>query len=198
VAPNHVSIAMAPAARIFAMPGFEGEAVVIKGETPRDRDRRVPPGDGPPWTTPRTTGRKSVPLACILSAVLPGLGQVYVGFYRMGAILLGTFALLIVMVSNGDGALAPLFGLGIAFTYFFTIIDAGRRASLYNDALLGLGSAADVQELISRGRGGSVAGGLLLETRFDFDMTWLEDWWPVGLIGLGAYVLRQGLRNRQD
>jgi hypothetical protein len=34
VVPNHVSIAMAPAARLFAMPGFEGEAVVIKGERP--------------------------------------------------------------------------------------------------------------------------------------------------------------------
>lgn len=34
VVPNHVSIAMAPAARLFAMPGFQGEAVVIKGEKP--------------------------------------------------------------------------------------------------------------------------------------------------------------------
>ena len=32
--PNHVSIAMAPAARLFALPAFTGEAVVIKGERP--------------------------------------------------------------------------------------------------------------------------------------------------------------------
>lgn len=39
--PNHVSIAMAPAARLFARPGFEGEAVVIKGSVPDDRDDKT-------------------------------------------------------------------------------------------------------------------------------------------------------------
>jgi len=41
--PNHVSIAMAPAARLFAMPEFAGEAVIIKGEAPprREKDDRA-------------------------------------------------------------------------------------------------------------------------------------------------------------
>ena len=41
IVPNHVSIAMSPAARLFAMPEFTGKAVIIKGEKPQydDEDR---------------------------------------------------------------------------------------------------------------------------------------------------------------
>ncbi len=39
--PNHVSLAMAPAARLFAMPGFQGAAVIIKGQAPDETDDKT-------------------------------------------------------------------------------------------------------------------------------------------------------------
>ena len=39
---------------------------------------------------------------------------------------------------------------------------------------------------------------LLMYTRFDFDMYWVEEWWPAGLIILGAWLFLKGRRKRDD
>jgi B-box zinc finger len=68
-------------------------------------------------------------LAGILAAFFPfGVGAVYTGQYAKGLGHLVTFALLVVAASSVHGGLEPLFGLGIAFFYFYQIIDAVRSA----------------------------------------------------------------------
>ena len=112
---------------------------------------------------------------------------------------------LITILSSGAGDLEPLFGMSIGFIVLYSIIDAGRRASIINQAAEGLSPLSPPEDIAIAGRGGSVVGGilimgagllLLLHTRFDVSMEWLEDWWPALLILFGGYLLIKGIRNR--
>jgi hypothetical protein len=146
---------------------------------------------------------KSVVLACVLS-LMPGLGQIYVGYYQRGFVHVFAFAAIIALLASGDlHDLAPFLGISLGFLYLYNIVDAGRRASLYNLALQGLGPETLPDEL-SRGRG-SLAGGVILigagvlllaHLRFDMSLYWLEEWWPLALIGFGAYLTLQAMRER--
>ena len=158
--------------------------------------------------------RKSPPLACILSA-MPGLGQIYVGYYQRGFIhafvIAGMFFILNVISDR-----SPLFPAAVVFMIFFwfyNIIDAGRRASLYNQLLLGRETVELPEDLRLPGIRGSVFGGVILiiaggiilsHTAYDLSLAWLEDWWPVGLLLIGGYLIfkgiqeRAGARSRQD
>ncbi len=62
-----------------------------------------------------------------------------------------------------------------------------------------------VPELASVGWGGSRAGGVLLvliglllsaKTMLDIDMEWLSDVWPLGLIGLGIWLILKARRSQ--
>ena len=35
---------------------------------------------------------------------------------------------------------------------------------------------------------------ILLDLNFDVSLEWLESWWPVGLIGLGGWLVLKGRR----
>jgi hypothetical protein len=146
---------------------------------------------------------KSPALAACLS-MMPGLGQIYVGYYQRGFVHLGILAGLITVLSSGDiGGLEPLFGISLSFFWFYNIIDAYRRASLYNRALDGI-EGIKMPEDFEMPEGGSTAGGvvliiigvlLLFHTKFDMDMNWLAEWWPLGAIALGVWLIykaRQG------
>lgn len=159
------------------------------------------------WSSAMDPRRKSVALATVLS-LMPGLGQIYVGYYQLGFIYVLIFASLVTILSSGAGALEPLFGLSLGFFILYNLVDAGRRAALYNLALdnAAAGQLPRVELPVNRGSraGGVVLVGLgvlfLMHTKFDFDMYWLEEWWPAGLIILGVYLFmkdRQS-RNRAD
>ena len=94
-------------------------------------------------------------VACCLSA-MPGLGQVYVGYYQRGFLHAIVVAGLIAILASGEpGALTPLFGLFLAFFWLYNMIDAARRATLYNQALAG-GHEPDLPaDFESPGLGGS-------------------------------------------
>jgi len=145
-------------------------------------------------------------LAGFLCGIMPGLGHVYVGYFQIGVTVALVIAGCITALTMGvhDG-LEPLFGLTIAFTYLFGIVDAVRRASMYNRHLEGLGADAAPPEIVGPGWGGSRAGGialivlggfLTLETMFDIELEWLADVWPLGLIGLGAWLFFKARRNQ--
>jgi len=148
--------------------------------------------------------RKSVALAIVLS-MMPGLGQVYVGYYQRGFLHIFAFAGLIMLVSsNHFQGLEPFFGVSLAFLVLYNFVDAGRRAVLYNLALDGVGPDRLPDE--GEGARGSLAGGtilivigvlLFLNLRFDVSLEWLEEWWPVGLIALGAYLVWQSRKERR-
>src|SRR5438093_2100938 len=91
----------------------------------------------PPQARLRDTRSKSPALAAFLS-MMPGLGQVYVGYYQRGFIHAAVIGSLVTILSSGAvEGLHPLFGLFMAFFWLYNVIDAARRASLYNDALAG-------------------------------------------------------------
>ena len=152
---------------------------------------------------PRT---KSPALACVLSA-MPGLGQIYVGYYQRGFIHALIFGGIIVFLNlpGGFNPLIPGAAIFLAFFWLYNVIDAGRRAVLYNLALAG-GKAIEMPEEISMpGTGGSILGGLvlivvcftlLLNTGFDYSLAWVKDWWPMGGILIGFYLLGKGILDR--
>lgn len=158
------------------------------------------PPAAPQSTATSDSRRKSPFLACFLS-LMPGLGQVYVGYYQRGFIHVAVVAsviALLVSLSDDFSPLIPLAGIFLAFFWLYNVIDAGRRAALYNEMLDGRTDIELPQDFKVAGLGGSVAGGatlavvgfvLLLHTRFDFSLDWLEEWWPVALIAFGAFLV---------
>ena len=148
--------------------------------------------------------RKKPFLAAILSLV-PGLGQVYVGYYKRGFINAITIAVLVSFMSLGVEALAPLVGIFMGFFYLYNIVDAGRRASLYNQALAGGAEIELPEDFKTPGLRGSIVGGaaliligliILSNTAFGASLEWLEDWWPLAVIGFGAYLVVKAMQEK--
>jgi TM2 domain-containing membrane protein YozV len=170
----------------------------------------VPPGVGiPPYTRPaavdaRDPRHKSAGLASFLS-IVPGLGQVYVGYYQRGFIHAVVVSVIIALMASFDeSVLIPLLPLFLVFFWLYNIIDAGRRATLYNLALAG-GSDIEMPSDLRFGVRGSIGGGLLLiaggfvlllNTRFGVSLDWIEEWWPVFPMLLGAYLLAKAVQER--
>lgn len=171
-----------------------------------------PTGDVPPSSfaalpQPRSTDPriKSPALACCLSA-MPGLGQIYVGYYTRGFTHILIVASIITLLAGGgaNGA-EPLFGLFLAFFWLYNVIDAGRRASFYNQLLAG-GSEPDLpSDVALPGLQGSITGGLLLigvgtllllHTKLDMSIKWVVDWWPVVPILIGVGLLAKAIQER--
>jgi len=154
----------------------------------------------------RDTRSRSPALAAILS-MMPGLGQVYVGYYQRGFVHAAVVASLItILASHTVERLSPLFGLFMTFFWLYNIIDAARRASLYNDALAGNPSIELPEDFKTPGIRGSVFGGialivagfiLLLNTRFGVSLDWVEQWWPVAPMIFGVYLLVRALQERR-
>lgn len=154
----------------------------------------------------RGAARKSVFLACCLS-LLPGIGQAYVGYYKLGFIHNVVFAgTIMLLVAGPPETLATFLGIFLAFFFVYNIVDAGRRAGFYNMVVDG---AEDVElpddmNIALPSFGGSIGGGialivvgsvLLSNTVFGVSLAWVEDWWPVVPIGLGGYLV---WKARQD
>jgi hypothetical protein len=164
------------------------------------------PALSPAFNDPR---RKKPFLASVLS-IMPGLGQVYVGYYKQGFVNAVTVALLISFITLQIEGLIPLAAILLAFFWLYNIVDAGRRASLYNQALAGGGDIDLPDSFEAPSLGGSMAGGavlillglvLLSNTAFGASLDWLEDWWPVALVGFGGWLVykaRQGKPGSVD
>jgi TM2 domain-containing membrane protein YozV len=153
---------------------------------------------------------KSPVLACFLS-LMPGLGQIYVGYYKRGFIHAAAFAGFIAAIaalSDRDFTPAqPMIGVMMTFFYLYNLIDAGRRAALYNRALHGSADLPLPEEVEKVGLRGSILGGtvliiagiaLLLHTRFDVSLDWIAEWWPIAPILFGVYLIVTRVRARQE
>lgn len=149
--------------------------------------------------------QKSPFLAGLLSA-MPGLGQVYVGYYQRGFVHAFVVAAIIsLLAAEVLGPLIPLGSVFLAFFWLYNMIDAGRRAALYNQALAGVSDVDLPEDFKVPGFRGSVLGGiaiaatgvvLLLHTRFGVSLDWLEEWWPAGLVLFGAYLVWKAWQDR--
>jgi hypothetical protein len=151
--------------------------------------------------------KKSVMLAIILS-LMPGLGQVYVGYYDLAFrnILIVCGLIAVIATGAADHGLEPVFALFLGFFWLHNLVDAGRRASFYNQALAGIrpmelpeDTKAPQQAL------GSFAGGVLLvvvglvlflNTMFSIPLDWLARWWPLALVGAGAWLIYADRRTK--
>jgi hypothetical protein len=164
----------------------------------------VPAGAAPAMSRWGSIDRKSPLLACFLSA-MPGLGQVYVGYYRRGFVHAIVVASLITLLSEDVGPLTPMLALFMAFFWLYNVIDAGRRAAYYNHVAAG-GETFDMPaDFATPGMHGSIAGGLLLiaagvvflsYTVWEIPLDWLEDWWPVAPILFGVYLVGKAILER--
>ncbi len=151
-----------------------------------------------------TVERKSPLVACLLSC-MPGLGQVYVGYYQRGFVHIGVVASVIFLLNQREFSdLRPLLGVFIAFFWIYNMIDAARCATAVNR-----GAEAGMQPELPQlpaaisGGGGVFAGvimvglGILLlsHTILGFSMAWLAEWWPLFLIIFGLRMIFAA-RNR--
>jgi hypothetical protein len=138
---------------------------------------------------------------------MPGLGQIYVGYYQRGFVHAFVVAGLITLLANAeDDPLIPLGSVFLAFFWLYNIIDAGRRAAMYNHILAG-GDVVDLPKDISLpGLRGSIAGGLVLiaagavllaHTAYGYSLEWVADWWPAGLLLFGVYLVAKGVVERR-
>jgi len=137
-------------------------------------------------------------LAGILSGVFPGLGNIYVGFTTRGFVqAMVTIFCIVSLSTNLSYTIEPLFGVFLGFWWFFGIIDAVRRAGALNLHLAGVSPLSTMPqdlEIPSRGSKGwglalIVAGSVfLLNTTLGFSLDWLEELWPMFLIGFGGWL----------
>jgi hypothetical protein len=138
---------------------------------------------------------------------MPGLGQVYVGYYQRGFIHALTTGFIIAILDSeprGFRSILPMIAIFLAFFWLYNIIDAGRRAAFYNYALAG-GKDIDLPRDFALPIHGSIPGGLaiiavggimLANTRFGLSLAWIEEWWPMAVIGFGAYLFYRAWSDR--
>jgi hypothetical protein len=130
---------------------------------------------------------------------MPGLGQIYVGYYQRGfvhALVVGT--IISFLTQDSLGPATPLASLFLAFFWMYNVIDAGRRAALYNYALAGGTELELPDDFKAPSLSGSIVGGgtligggliLLANTAFGMSLDWVEEWWPAAFILFGAFLV---------
>ncbi len=150
------------------------------------------------------TNRKSPVLATLLS-LMPGLGQIYVGYYQQGFInifiVAGTISILASSIMRGA---EPFFGVFIAFFWIYQMIDANRRAQHYNKVMAGQGGEQVPEGFEMPTTKGSVMGGaililigilFILDLNFDVSMQWVENWWPLILVLVGVNLVFKAMKK---
>lgn len=149
--------------------------------------------------------RRKSPLFASVLSMMPGLGQIYVGYYQRGFIHAIVVSTLISLLAVDIGPLTPLAGLFLAFFWLYNIVDAGRRALFYNEALAGRSGIELPEDFKTPGLHGSIPGGLaivalggvlLSHTVFGVSLAWVNDWWPAALILFGVYLVARSVMTR--
>ena len=190
-------------------------------------ESQAPPLATPPLATeaalPRTVPtivieKKSPGLAGILSGIFPGLGHLYLGLYQRSFKVAAAFVGSIWITTTGfmNGHLTPIFGMAIAFTWFFGIIDSVRQAKAINAGHVEAGGLASEKALrIAREGTSSLTWGVilvgigtlwLLDRYVDLDAFWavVEDWLApasfilFGVILITTYVIKKRRHNETE
>jgi hypothetical protein len=151
--------------------------------------------------------RKS-PVTATLLSCMPGLGQVYVGYYQRGFVNIAVAAGVIFLLNQYElREFQPLLGVFLPFFWIYNMIDAARCAQAVNR-----GAEAGIHPELpalpaAMGGGGSVFAGVVLvalgmlflaRTVLGFSLAWLAEWWPVFLILFGARMIFAGRSRQRD
>ena len=143
-------------------------------------------------------------LATFLS-LMPGLGQAWLGYYQQGFINIAVVAgCITALSSNRLEGIEPFIALGMAFYWLYNMVDANRRAHHLYRVSAGLGAEEFTDEFPLPRPQGSLFGGVVLvligllvimDLNFGVSMEWIEDWWPLALVILGARMVWQARRK---
>jgi hypothetical protein len=163
------------------------------------------PAPPPPYVAPMIIERKSGFLAGLLSFFVPGLGHLYLGAYQRALYIFGGLALAIVLVSTG----AWPFGFGIAFVWFFGIVDSVRLARAINLGIATEGEAA-WEAHVKRAAMSSTASltwgviliGLgvlwLVDKYTNIDWSFMHEWgWAACFILFGLILVATHIRRKR-
>jgi hypothetical protein len=144
------------------------------------------------------------PAAAGLLSFLPGLGHVYLGLYQRAVMFFAIWALILTFISSArhTGALGVL----IPFWWFFVLIDAVRQAKAINATGLPESNLIGAQEKplpvsssLAFGVFLILFGIFFLVDRFvTIDLSFLFDWWPLLLVGFGAWQIYTYYKSKQD
>ncbi|MBI3405245.1 MAG: hypothetical protein HY046_07275 [Acidobacteria bacterium] len=126
---------------------------------------------------------------------VPGLGAVYNGEYMKAMIHIAVFATLVTLVSSGGSDLEPLFGISIAGFILYMVVDARRTAKAMQAGLVPSGPLSDVEHNKMIGPYILIGLGVVFLLR---NFGWihrdvLRNFWPLILIGVGLYMMRDRL-----
>ncbi len=157
----------------------------------------------PPPASPYTAAEPAVqcdtssrPALAFLLGFIPGVGAIYNGQYAKGLIHAVVFGLLVTIQARGVGGLEPLVGMMIAAWVGYMVFEAyhtaqKRRKGLAVDEFSSLVDMNAAQGRFPVGAVLLIGIGfiLLLDTTDIINMEQLSRYWPVGLIGLGVYML---------
>jgi hypothetical protein len=151
------------------------------------------------YATP-TAFRKSPALAGVLSA-MPGVGHVYLGLYNRAVAFFAIWVMTIAVASRSNGPI----GVVIPFWWFFVLIDAVRQAKAINAT--GVPESNIVSGEATLRAGGNLAFGVflilfgaffLLDRFVSIDLSFLLDWWPLLLVGFGAWQVFSYYKTKQS
>jgi Domain of unknown function (DUF5668) len=168
-----------------------------------------PPGANPyvqPIPVPAYPVNTSPVLAFILGFI-PGVGAIYNGQYLKGLVHAVIFGLLVSVISNAEGAAAPLLGITMAAFVFYMPFEAFHTAKRRQ-----MGLPVDEWSSLTGTRTNRFASKVpigpivliaigvvfLLDTLHLLDFREIARWWPVLLIVIGVFMLYSrvsGLRS---
>jgi hypothetical protein len=157
-------------------------------------------------TAPTAAPRSSCsPKVALGFSLIPGMGQVYLGYPRRGFLQFLAVASLVTLLSaNILGPIEPLFDLLMIWILVHNCIDAYRRALLLSEALEGFEPLPPREDWEALSRRARIATGLvlvsagiliLLHVRFGVSFNWVLRWWPAGIVILGLGLLVQALKK---
>jgi len=154
------------------------------------------PPQVPVSAEPRHT--KSPAIAFLLSALFPGIGQVYNGQPAKAVVFFAAWVFAIFATAE----INPMpFAFLIPFVYLYNLVDAYRSASLINTRFLGGGVLAPEDDGVeSPAWGGTLIGlgvVLLFHNLGWIDLSRLERFWPVLLIAAGVALVYASMRKRK-
>jgi hypothetical protein len=140
-------------------------------------------------------GSRRSPWIAAFLAFVPGLGNVYNGSYARGVAFFMATLGTIHLASRGS----ELFGFAVAFLWLFNVIDAYREARLIRAGWaqdLGasrLRPVSSVAEGLGLGALLFLVGLLSLLDVLGYDVDWLFDYWPVGLMLAGGWFIAMAI-----
>lgn len=143
---------------------------------------------------------KSPGLAATLS-LMPGMGQIYVGYYTAGFLNLMIVASIITVLNSSlTHNVEPFFGLFLSFFWIFNMFDAAKRARLYNEYQLGREEAKAPTD-------SPLVGGIILlllglvltlTITFNMDLEFLAPVWPLAILAIGVYMIFKYRKTKQE